>query len=250
MTPLGSIKLPRLGFLVAILLGTTTAIAETPEPVRGVVKSAQEAVLSADLNARVLETPVQQGDSFSKDDTLVKFDCEVQQAEARAAKASYAASVSTHQNNLDLQQYGAVGEFEVTTSKAEMQRALAQAEAIKARTKDCELRAPFDGKVADLAINAYETPGPHQPLMKIVSSDSHEIQLIVPSSWLAWLRQDSPLEFVVDETGETHKASVKRLGAEVDAVSRTVPVIADFTSLPAPVLPGMSGTAYFKRTKP
>lgn len=240
------LRLPLIGILAFSLFGATSTLAKTPEPVRGVVKSAKEAVLSADLNARVLETPVMQGDSFSKDDTLLKFDCEIQQAEARAANAAYTASVSTHRNNLDLQQYGAVGEFEVNMSKAEMQRALAQAEAIKARTKDCELRAPFDGKVADLAINAYETPGPHQPLLKIVSSDSHEIHLIVPSSWLAWLRLDSSLEFVVDETGVTHEATVKRLGAEVDAVSKTVPVTANFKASPDAVLPGMSGTAYFK----
>ena len=235
------------GILSLFLLTMNSVSAETPEPVRGVVKSVQEAVLSADLIARVIETPVMAGESFSKDDILLKFDCEIQRAESKAANAAYAASKAVHGNNIELQQYGAIGEFEVKVSKAEMQRALAQAEAIAARTKDCEILAPFDGKISELAINAFETPGPNQPLLKIVSTDSYELSLIVPSHWLAWIQPGGSFAFVVDETGVRHEAQVKRLGAEVDAVSRTVPVIAGFTSFPAPVLPGMSGTAHFQR---
>lgn len=228
---------------LASMLGTNVVNAN--EPVRGVVKSLHEAVLSVDINARVLETPVRTGDSFSKDDVLIRFDCEVQKAEAKAAKATYSASRSAHKSNVELNEYGAIGEFEVGVSKAEMLRAGAVAEAASARTKDCVINAPFAGRVADLSINTYETPGPNQPLIKIVSSEDFEIKLIVPSNWLAWLKTGTEFEFMVDETGERNKAAVWQVGAEVDAVSKTVPVIARFSVIPAAVLPGMSGTAYF-----
>lgn len=237
--------------VISCLLASVTLIAawplsaQTPEPVRGVVKSVNEAVVSSDLNARVLDIPVDVGDSFAKDDVLIRFDCAVQMADVRAAEAGFSALESAHKNNVELRQYGAVGDFEVQMSKADMQQAQAQAEAIAARTRDCELRAPYAGRVADLAINAFETPAANQPLMKIVSSEAHEIQLIVPSLWLAWLRTGHTFEFLVDETGVGHQASVKQLGAEVDAVSRTVSVFAEFVTLPAPVLAGMSGTASF-----
>ena len=233
--------------LTTMLLASGQVRAESLEPVRGVVKSVHEAVLSVDLNARVMEAPMQVGQAFKKDDVLLKFDCEIQKAEARAAKAAYSASKSAHSNNIELQQYGAVGEIDVRVSKAEMQQALAQAEAISARTKDCEISAPFDGRVAELTVNAFETPGPNQPLIKIISTEEYEVQLIVPSPWLAWLKPGDAFEFTVDETGAKHLAAVRQLGAEVDAVSRTVPVVAAFTTLPAPVLAGMSGTATFTR---
>ncbi len=231
--------------LAGTFLVGSVASANTLEPVRGVVKSNQEAVLSVDLNARVMETPVKAGESFSKDDILVKFDCRIQKAEARAAKAAYAASKSAHKNNVELQQHGAVGELEVNVSKAEMNQALANSEAISARTRDCEILAPYDGRVAELVINNHETSAPNQPLLKIVSSGEFEIQLIVPSSWLSWMKIGSSFDFKVDETGEQLGASVWQIGAEVDAVSRTVPVVARFTSFPGQVLPGMSGTAQF-----
>ncbi len=231
--------------LTGLLMTVSIASASTLEPVRGVVKSNQEAVLSVDLNARVVDTPVKAGEAFSKDDILVKFDCRIQKAEARAAKAAYAASKSAHKNNVELSQHGAVGELEVNVSKAEMNQALANSEAISARTRDCEILAPYDGRVAELVINNYETSAPNQPLLKIVSSGEFEIQLIVPSTWLSWMQIGSPFEFTVDETGEQLSASVWQIGAEVDAVSRTVPLVARFTSYPGQVLPGMSGSAQF-----
>ena len=231
--------------VTSVLALSTVSVAAEPEPVRGVVKSVQEAVLSVDLNARVLETPIRTGGAFRKDDVLIKFDCAVQQAEVKAAKATFRATESTHKSNIELKEYGAIGEYEVGMSKAEMQRAYAVAEAASARTKDCVISAPFDGRVADLSINVFETPGPNQPLLKIVSSEEFEVQLIVPSKWLAWLNKDTRFEFVVDETGKRHQAVVWQVGAEVDAVSKTVPVIARFTQLPDSVLPGMSGTAFF-----
>ena len=232
-------------FMAVAAMAANISIATEIEPVRGVVKSLQEAVLSVDLNARVLETPVRTGDAFLKDDVLIKFDCKIQKAEANAAKATYSASKSAHKSNIELNQYGAIGEFEVGVSEAEMQRALAVSEAASARTRDCVINAPFDGRVADLSINAHETPGPNQPLLKIISSEEYEIKLIVPSSWLSWLNKGSEFGFVVDETGERHDALVWQVGAEVDAVSRTIPVVARFKLRPVPVLPGMSGTAYF-----
>lgn len=231
--------------LAAIFLAANVANSATMEPVRGVVKSVQEAVLSVDLYARVVESPVKAGESFKKDDVLLKFDCKVQQAEARAAKAAFSALKMVHKNNVELKKYGAIGEFDVSVSKSEMQQAMAHAEAVTARTRDCEIRAPFDGRVAELAINVFEIPRASQPLLKIVSSGEFEIRLIVPSSWLAWLRTGSEFEFNVDETGAKYQASVSQIGAEVDAVSRTVPIVARFTTLPTPVLSGMSGTGHF-----
>ncbi len=231
--------------IAALLLAAIPAGAAEPEPVRGVVKSQQEAVLSVALNARVTETPVRAGQAFKKDDVLLTFDCEIQNAQAKAASAAYSARRSAHKSNVELQQYGAIGDLEVGLSKAEMQEAMANSEAVSARTKDCVINAPFDGRVSELAINAYETPTPNQPLIKIISSEAFEVHLIVPSNWLAWLDIGSTLVFAVDESGKRHQAAVRQIGAEVDAVSRTIALVAQFKELPANILPGMSGTAYF-----
>jgi len=234
-----------LAGILTVLLGTGAVHGTELEPVRGVVKSFHEAVFSVDIAARVLETPVRTGQYFMEGDVLLRLDCERQTAEAKAAEAAYKTAKSVYKSNVELRQYGAAGDFDVGVSESEMQSALAHSKAIAARTKDCVINAPFDGRVAELAINAYETPAPNQPLMKVVGNGEFELHLIVPSNWLAWLEIGNQFNFSVDETGKKHTALVWQIGAEVDAVSRTVPVIARFEILPESVLPGMSGTAFF-----
>lgn len=214
--------------------------------VRGVIKAKSEAVLTVDLAASVAETPLRTGQSFQRDDILIRFDCEAHQAEADAAAASHAAAKARYSSNIELSKHDAIGEFDVAMSRAEMNEAGAKARAMRARLKDCEVRAPYDGKVAELAISVYETPRHDQPIMKIVGSGVLELRLIVPSKWLVWLAPGAPFTFAVDETGDELAAKVVRIGAEVDAVSRTVAIIAEFENTSDAVLPGMSGTARFK----
>lgn len=234
-----------LYLLAFMLLSNGSVYANSASPVRGVVKSSGEAVLTVDHNAKVMEIPVQAGEPFKQNDVLMAFDCEALEADRTAMDASYYAAKSVHANNLELQEQGAIGEIEVDVSEAQMKEARARSRAMKARTKNCVIKAPYNGRVADLLINQFETPSENQPLLKIVGSDDLELRLIVPSLWLSWLEVGNEFEFLVDETAMKYRASVMRIGAEVDAVSRTISITAGFQEHPAKVLPGMSGTAYF-----
>lgn len=230
---------------VWLMFSVTVSGASELEPVRGVVKSVNEAVLSVDISARITNIPVRTGESFKKNDVLLKFDCAELNAQKNAAKAAYNVADITHNNNLELQKYGAIGDIEVGLSEAKLKEARANSQVITARSKDCVLTAPFNGRVSELVVNNYEIAGSNQPLLKIIGSDDLELRLIVPSNWLSWLEVGAPFEFLVDETNNSHKAVVTHIGAEVDAVSRTVLVKSAFSDKPGNVLPGMSGSAKF-----
>jgi len=231
------------GCLVSTL--NTTANADELDSVRGVIKASKEAVIGVEFSAKVIETPVQTGDSFVKDDILLVFDCEAMEAEQRAAQAAYQAARITHKNNLELQSYGAIGDIEVGVSEAKAMEAKAISEVASVRPKDCVISAPYNGKVAELSVNNFEIPSVNQPLMKIVGRDELELRLIIPSNWLSWMTAGHQFSFDVDETGSSHKAVVSQIGAEVDAVSRTVSIVARFVEKPETILPGMSGNAVF-----
>ena len=215
------------------------------DSVRGVVRAQQESLLTVSLRARVIEAPVRIGDAFQKGDTLLRFDCDVQSAEASAAYADYKSAKAKYDNTVEMQNFDAAGAFDVKISKAEMEKAAARSRAMKARTKDCDLLAPYNGKVADVMVNVHETPLAETPVMKIVGGGALELKLIVPSEWLAWLVPGHQFTFHVDETDSAYKASVQSIGAEVDATSHTAPIIAVFEEAPLRVLPGMSGYASF-----
>lgn len=236
------------GFILPACLAVTSinlSHASDPQPVRGVVKAANEAVIGVEFSARVIETPVRAGDSFKENDVLLAFDCEAMEAQQNAAEAAYQVSKITHKNNLELQSYRAIGDIEVSVSEAQMKEAKANSDVIAVRSKDCVITAPYNGKVAEIAINKFEIPAANQPLLKIVGNDELELNLIIPSHWLSWMEAGHNFSFEVDETGTSHKAIISQIGAEVDAVSRTVPIVARFMDQPKSILPGMSGNALF-----
>jgi len=213
--------------------------------VRGIVASENVALLSVDLSAKVNKIPFRVGESFKKDQTLLSFDCVVKKAEASAAYASFQAAKVEYNSNLELQRNSAVGDLEVELSKAKMNEGQAMWAAAKGRTKNCVIKAPFDGKVAALSVNEHEISTPDKPIMKIVGNSNLELRLIVPSSWLSWIKADAPFTFQIDETGKEYLVSVTRIGAEIDAVSGTIEIFGKFAEEFADVLPGMSGLARF-----
>ncbi len=224
---------------------TSDPLAETGNKVRGVIQAVDEAVLSSELTAKVIELPFREGQSFKKGETIIGFDCARYNSELDGAKAEYRSASLTVKNNLKLKKYGAVGKYDLDLSRAKADQARAQVAALTVVNTQCNIKAPFSGRVVETLIKAHEIPASNQPLVKIINDSELEIALIVPSNWLGSLKPGSRFTFVVDETGERHGVEVARIGAAVDPVSQTVKVIGRFDNSDASVLAGMSGTAEF-----
>lgn len=81
--------------------------------------------------------------------------------------------------------------------------------------------------------------------MVIIDDGRLELELVVPSHWLRWLKSHQKFRFQVEETGAEHDAIVDRIGAEVDPVSQTVKVYGKLLGDIENTLSGMSGIALF-----
>lgn len=211
--------------------------------VRGVVRAGAEATLTARLATRIVALPLQEGESFRRGAVLVQFDCERQQAELRAAQAALQVQRRNLEAQLELDKHGATGRTEVDMARAQSDKARADADALQTQLRDCSISAPFSGRVVERLARAHEGVAVSQPLLRIQDTGALELDLIVPSTWLAWLQPGVPFRFCIDETQATLDARVHRLGASVDPVSRTVKIVARFAGNAERVLPGMSGSA-------
>lgn len=213
--------------------------------VRGVVNAVKQAVIRSDITARVTLAPFRAGETFKKGAVLMKFDCQTYYSEIKVAQAAYRAAKTRYDNAMEMNKYKAAGLYEVDLAKAELAQANASIRVARSRCANCAIKAPYAGRVAETFVHVFETPNAGEPLMKIVGVGALEIRLIAPSKWLTWLKPGATFNFLVDETGTEHQASVTNIGAEVDAVSGTVPIIAQFKKPDSSVLPGMSGVAVF-----
>jgi len=214
---------------------------------RGVVRPLNQATISIDLSARVLSIARKEGEAFSKGDVLIEFDCRRHQAELASAEAILREMKLSLESNQFLDRHRAIGKVDIEISRARMDKAAAEAEALRVRLDQCRVVAPFPGRVAELGIFEHETPAPQKPFLTIIEDGVLEIELIVPSEWLGWLSVGSPFTFQVDETKGRYPAHIARIGAAVDAVSQTIKVVGSFQALDGTVKAGMSGEAMFDK---
>lgn len=212
---------------------------------RGVVRPAEQAKMSVDLAAPLAKVGFREGQKFRKGDVLLAFDCRRQQAELASAMAQRREMKVMYESATYLEKRGAGSRQEVEISGARADKAIAESEAIRARIEQCNIAAPYDGYVVELGIQVHELPPAGKPLLWIVSTGDAEVEMIVPSSWLHWLKIGGHFKFLVDETQKSYPCGVSRIGATVDAVSQTVKVYGKFITLPLEILPGMSGTVRF-----
>jgi multidrug efflux pump subunit AcrA (membrane-fusion protein) len=80
-----------------------------------------------------------------------------------------------------------------------------------------------------------------QPLLDIIDDSVLELEFLVPSRWLAWLRPGGLFQVTIDETGKTYPAKFTRIGARVDPVSQSVKVAAAVYGRFPELMAGMSG---------
>lgn len=222
---------------------------ETLPQARGVLRSVGEATLSSDISAHILRIPFREGDTFKKGDVLVAFDCARHQAELKVAEAEFRSQRATYENGLSLLKMKAAGALEVAVAKGQSDKAEANVQVAQVRVAQCQILAPFAGRVVDVLGHEHDTPAPNAPLLRIVDHANIEVDLILPSKWLGWLRAGTPFTFQIDETGTTVPGRVIRLGAAVDPVSQTLKingVLQPAEAGPVAILPGMSGNATFK----
>lgn len=213
---------------------------------RAVVRSANDVSIGSDAGTRIVELPFREGMAFHKNDVLVAFDCARTRAELKSAEAEWRGHRLVYENNVGLQKFHAVGRNDLQISQAQMDKAEAAVEAWTARVDQCEIHAPFDGRVADVFAHVFELPNPANPIVRIVDPDHLEVDMIVPSSAAARLKIGDTFQLAVEEIGETVTGKVVRVGAAVDPVSQTMKIIGALDHDRKGVLPGMSGKADFQ----
>lgn len=241
-------------FVVLISLSAADVIADEStdyqtdtnvDSVRGLIKPVTKAVLSSEIPARITKIPFRAGDKFNENDLLVEFDCALYLAELASAKARQGADQKRYENNKKLLSLNAISDIEVELSKAEVEIAKADVRIKSIRTKYCKITAPYSGRVIDVAVNEHESVEPEQELLSILDDKKLEIELIVASSWLSWIKRGDEFEILIDETGKKYDARVKQISAVVDPVSQTIRITGEFQNEVSDVLSGSSGSAIF-----
>ncbi|HYC01914.1 MAG TPA: efflux RND transporter periplasmic adaptor subunit [Azospirillaceae bacterium] len=232
----------RLALLLTLLPATAFAQADGPE-VRAQVTAKRSAVLSSEIAGQVAELSVREGESFQEGQVLVRLDCGIHRARLARAQAQETAARKTWEVKAKLDKLNSIGALELETAASE--RAVAEAEVAMARevVERCVISAPFAGRVASVDVKRFQSVEEGRNLMEVLDPTELEVEMLVPSRWLSWLKPGHAFEVLVEETGKPYPVKVVRLAARIDPVSQSVKVFAAVQGRFPELLPGMSGRA-------
>lgn len=197
--------------------------------------------LAAEIAARVTRLTVPEGAAFKVGQPLVTFDCSLPKAQLRRAQVEVSGAKQVFASNRKLASLNSVGQLELDISETAVAKAEAEVGVHQAMLSKCTIPAPFSGRVAEQKIREDQFAQVGQPLLEIIDDQSLELEFLVPSRWLTWLKTGRALTVHIDETNKVYPARFTRLGARIDPVSQSVKVAATIDGNFPELVAGMSG---------
>lgn len=205
------------------------------------------ATLSAEVGARIQRIHVREGERFKAGQALVSFDCTLQAAQLDKAKAQVFAAEGVFEGNQRLLKFNAIGDVELRNAQAELMKARAEQAVLQATVDKCELTAPYAGRAGEWKAREQQFVQPGQALLDIVDDGALELEFIVPTAWLSWLKTGHRFRIAIEDTRKSYPAQFLRSTAKADPVSQSTKVIAVIDGHFPELMPGMSGRVQMER---
>jgi len=219
-----------------------------PLTVRGLLVPIRETVLSAEIPGRIETVSVIDGQRVTSGDEIAALDCSTH----RLRRDRHAAEIRLAEKTLAVQRQlsglNSGSALDAATARARLDVARVDA-ALTATTIDhCIIAAPFGGRIETVKVDAHQYVTEGQPIVAMYDDSAIEVEVIVPSHWLSWLRPGSPFDLNVEEIQRTFPGTVARLGSRIDPTSQSLKIVGTLSPAPTPaagLLPGMSGQVRF-----
>ena len=231
-------------FLSFVLLASSL-YANSDLTSRAVIVSLDRTVLSSEIAGEIVELSKFEGDSFKKGESLIKIDCSVYKDQKRKIDVEKEIARLELEKNKKLDTFGSIGTFEIQISQENLNKQKAESDIAAINISRCDIKAPFDGKIATKKVAKYQNIKPQDELLEIVGVDNLEAKVVVPSSWLIWLKRGIEFDLSVDETQTKVKAQIVQIDSIVDPTSQSVSIRAKLVKPFENIIPGMSATATF-----
>jgi membrane fusion protein (multidrug efflux system) len=220
--------------------GVATSGIERQE-IRAQLRPLRYTTLSAEIGAVAKELPMREGQRFVKNDVILRLDCALLEAQNRKAVAEVAGAQRTLQANERLAELNAAGLMELDLARNAVEKAVAEQQIAQTQLSKCEIRAPFDGVIAEHRIREQQYVQPGTPVLDILDDSSYELEFLAPSSWLARMRANMVVKIFIDEARRAAFARVLRISPRIDPVSQSIKITAIVEGPTMDLKAGMSG---------
>jgi RND family efflux transporter MFP subunit len=210
--------------------------------VTGSIEPERRADLRAEVPAVVMAVlkengqPVRRGDLLVRlDDTSIRDSLVSAQEAERAASQAFAQAERQHQRMKTLRDQGMASaqqledaEIRRNTTQSDLSAAKARLVGARQQLQRTEVRAPFDGIVADRKVSAGDTAQVGKELLKVMDPRSLRFEGLVSSDAIQSVKVGQPVTFRVNGYGKQEFAGrVKFVAPTANPTTRQVEVIVE-----------------------
>jgi len=213
--------------------------------VRAQLTAHQSVVFSSEIAGKVLLLPFREGETFEQGQEIAAIDCGTYRARLAQSNAQVGRAKRKVEALRLLEKRGATGKIDLDLADIDVEAAEAEQRIAEIDVARCSITAPFSGRVAELKARRYQYVTVGQPILDVLNHRDLELEAIVPSRWLSWLKAGMPFDVRIDELDRTFPAVVTRIGGRIDPVSQSIPIYARIDGNFPELIPGMSGLARF-----
>ena len=228
----------------------------------GNLTGGEQAQVAAGAAGKILATYVERGSVVRKGAVLARIDARLLGAQAEEATAQVETlKAQQTQAQLDCDRTkqmfdkGAIAkadfdraQTQCVTAKWSLAAALARKSQVGESLRDTEIRAPFAGQIVERAVTAGEYVRPDSRVATLVAVDSLRVELTVPETDVARIKEGAVIEFrpsggVEGKQGARYVGHIKYIGPAVRQQSRDAIVEAVVENPGHDLRPGMFVTA-------
>jgi len=223
---------------VAVTALRSGDIAETIEAT-GTVQPMHNATVAAQVGGQVIAVLAELGDAVRQGQVLLRIDPEtyryaLDQAEAQllSAKSAYEKAQADFKRNERLLAAGSISDFTFENVRLQMEARRAAYESAKAarqlaakQLRDCSIRSPFAGQVAQRHVSLGNTVAPGTPLYTIADIGRVKVRVSVSEADIVRLQKGQVATLVVKAYPDRQfSGKISAIGPSAALDTRTFPV--------------------------
>lgn len=213
-------------------------VSETIE-VPGTLMPAEVTQIRSEVNGRVVQLHIPEGEVVKKGVLLVKlFDADLQ-AQLRKLEVQLQIANKTVERQRELLAINGISQQDFDLAGLDAENLKADIETVRIAIGKTEIRAPYDGQVGlrNISLGSYIAPA--EIITTLRDVNNLKIEFFVPEKYAKSISQGDLIRFRVDGGSGDHQAKVLATEGNVDQATRTLKIRALITSKHRELVPGV-----------
>ena len=213
----------------------------------GEVEAKNYANISPEMNGRIEQIYVAEGQSVNKGQLLVSLNADAIDKQIKGTKSSLELATTTFEKQNNLWEQGIGSEIEYLTSKNTKEGLEAQLEALVAQKEMSQITAPFSGIVDKIFPKEGEIASPGFPVIEFVNLSKLTITTDVSEAFIGKIKKGQIVELTFSSLPEVKiNTPIVRVSKVITSASRTFEIEMEIDNKNETIKPNMVSTIKIK----